>query len=339
MKIHSLLGLIAAALVLPAYAQQTPSSPPASDAPGATAARDALKKQEGDTDQTALLKQTLTAVDKQYSLIKRGKIQATYDLNYTYIGQEKINVDFNDGALTLFNIENDSSHAFTNTLSADYGLRDNLTASVSLPFVSKYSENPTTSGLSHSIGDIGVGARFQPWEARRGQLSTTFTGNLRLPTGRSPFKIDANQSLATGSGVAALTGGVNVNHIVDPVALFGSVNLSYSAAAKHLSQRRGTRILKRVDPGASISFGFGFAYALSYGISTSVSIQETISARTKLSFDDGSTFKTKTQTAGVLSLGLGYRVSPKTTLNFTAGIGLTSDSPNFSLGMSMPLSF
>ncbi|HJV82990.1 transporter [Noviherbaspirillum sp.] len=339
MKIHKLLGLIAAALVLPAYAQQESSSA-ASDAPGTAAAREALKQKEGDTDQTTLLKQTLTAVDKQYSLIKRGKIQATYDLNYTYIGQEKINANFSDGTLTLFNIENDSSHAITNTLSLDYGLRDNLTGSFSLPLVSKYSESPTSSGLSHSLGDIGIGARFQPWEAHRGKPSTTFTANLRLPTGRSPFKVDPNQSLATGSGVATLTGGLNVNHIVDPVALFGSFNVSYSTAAKHLSQRRdGNLVLNRVDPGASIGFGLGFAYALSYGISTSVSIQETISRGTKLHFDNGSVYRTKTQTAGVLSLGLGYRVSPKTTLNFTAGIGLTADSPNFSLGMSMPLSF
>jgi hypothetical protein len=339
MKIHSLSGLLAAVLALPVYAQQNPSSSPVGDASGAAAARDALKQQEGDTDQTALLKQTLTAVDKQYSLLKRGKLQATYDLSYTYIGQEKINAAFDSGTLTLFNIENDSSHTIINTLSTDYGLRDNLTGSLTLPILSKYSENPANSGLSHSIGDIGLGGRWQPAEVQRGRPSMTFTGNLRLPTGRSPFKVDASQGLATGSGVTTVTGGVNVNHIVDPVALFGSLNLSYSTAAEHLNQVRNGRILTRVEPGASISFGLGFAYALSYGISTSVSLQESISARTKLHFADGSILNTKTQTAGVLSFGLGYRVSPKTTINVTAGIGLTADSPNFTLGMSMPLSF
>jgi hypothetical protein len=41
----------------------------------------------------------------------------------------------------------------------------------------------------------------------------------------------------------------------------------------------------------------------------------------------------------VLSIGLGYRISPKTTLNVTTGIGLTADSPNLSLGLSLPLAF
>lgn len=339
MKMHTLIGFIAAALLLPAHAQQNPSSPSPNSGAGMAAARDALKQQEGDTDQSTLLKQTLTAVDKQYSLLKRGKLQLTYDLNYSYIGQERINADITSGQLTLFNIENDSSHTITNTLSADYGVRDNLTASVSVPLISKYSDNPAFSGTSHSIGDVALGVRWQPREVRRGEPSMTFNGGVRLPTGRSPWKVDVNQGLATGSGVTTFSAGMNLNHIVDPVALFGSVNLSYSLAANDLSQVRGARTLTRVDPGPSFGFGIGFAYALSYGISTSVSIQETISAGTKLRFADGTTIKTRTQTAGMLNFGLGYRISPKTTINITAGIGLSDDSPNFTLGLTMPLAF
>jgi Putative MetA-pathway of phenol degradation len=337
MKIHPWMGLVAAVLALPAHAQQNPAVPPGSES--TAAARDALKQKEGDTDQTMLLKQTLSAVDKQYSLLKRGKLQATYDLNYTYIGQEKINADISSGQLTLFNIENDSSHAITNTLSVDYGLRDNLTGSISLPLVSKYSQNPAFDGTSHSVGDIGLGVRWQPTETRRDRPSLTYTGNLRLPTGRSPFKVDADRGLATGSGVGTVSGGVNVTHIVDPVALFGSINLSYSLPAKHLSQLRQGHLLKEVRPGASFGFGVGFAYALSYNISTSFSLQESISAGSKLNFADGTSVKTRTQTAGILNIGLGYRVSPKTTVNITTGIGLTSDSPNFTIALSLPLAF
>ncbi|HJV75193.1 MAG TPA: transporter [Noviherbaspirillum sp.] len=339
MKVHPLLGLITAAMALPVYAQQSEAPASADNTPAASAARDALKKQEGDADQTAMLKQTLTAVDKQYSLLKRGKLQGTYDFNYSYIGQEKINADISSGKLTLFNIQNDSSHTITNTVSVDYGVRDNLTANLIVPIVSKYSENPAFTGFSHSIGDLGLGARWQPIEVKRGRPSMTFTGNVRLPTGKSPFKVVADQGLATGSGVTTFTGGMNVNHIVDPVALFGSVNLSYSLSANDLHQVRGSRVLTKVEPGMSLGFGFGFAYALSYGITTSVSLQESISAGTKLHFADGASGKTKTQTSGVLNFGLGYRVSPKTTVNITTGIGLTADSPNFSIGVSLPLAF
>lgn len=336
MKIRTLPAMLASvllALALPASAQE--AAKPAST----EAARDALAKQEGEGDQSALLKQTLTAVDKQYSLIRRHQFQFNYDLNYAYIGQEKIITDLSAGNITLFDIENTSSHTITNTFSADYGLLDNLTGNLTLPVQSKYSESGNTNGVSHTIGDISVGARWQPIPARRDKANLTLTGSLRLPTGRSPFKIVAGSGQATGNGVTSFSGGVNVNRIVDPVALFGSLGLTASLPAKHLSQVNNTRVLTRVAPGTAVNFGLGFAYALSYGISTTMSFQESISAGSKLSFRDGLTSKTNMQTSGMLNLGLGYRVSPKTTVNLSVGIGLTADSPNLSIDLSLPLAF
>ncbi|KQW88613.1 hypothetical protein ASC94_24745 [Massilia sp. Root418] len=334
MKVCTLPAMLAAAFLshaLPALAQSTPAS--------AEAARDALAKKEGEGDQSALLKQTLTAVDKQYSLIRRGQVQVSYDLNYSYIGQEKIVTDIGAGGLTLFEIENVSSHTVTNTLSADYGLLNNLTGNITLPLISKYAEAKGHSGVSNSIGDIALGARWQPMEARRDKPNMTVTGNVRLPTGRSPFKIIAGSGQATGGGVTAFSAGLNINRIVDPVALFGSLSVTASLPAKDLYQLNGSRTLTRVAPGHSVGFGIGFAYALSYGISTTISFQEAISAGSKLRFADGLNAKTSMQTSGMLNLGLGYRVSPKTTVNLSVGIGVTPDSPNLSVGMNLPLAF
>jgi hypothetical protein len=338
MKNRTLPYLLAAALLIHAVAasaQEGGAAQPAS----AEAARDALAKKEGEGDQSALLKQTLTAVDKQYTLIRRGQLQVSYDLNYSYIGQEKIVTDIGIGGLTLFEIENVSSHTITNSFSADYGILNNLTGNITLPLISKYAEARGHSGVSNSIGDISLGARWQPMEARRDQPNLTFTSNVRLPSGRSPFKIIAGSGEATGSGVTAISAGLNVNRIVDPVALFGSLNITGSLPAKDLFQLNGTRTLTRVQPGQSVGFGVGFAYALSYGISTTMSFQEAISAGSKLRFADGLETKTSMQTSAMLNLGLGYRVSPKTTVNLSVGIGLTTDSPNLSVGLNLPLAF
>jgi hypothetical protein len=342
--VNTVAAAVASALMVfavPASAQQTtPATPPAASAPAsADAARDALAKKEGEGDQSAVLKTALTAVDKQYSLIRRNQFQFSYDLSYSYIGQEKIITDLAGGGITLFDIENTSSHTITNTFSGDYGLLDNLTGNLTLPVISKYSESRGSSGVSNSLGDIGLGARFQPFEAKRDAPGLTLTGNVRLPTGRSPFKIIAGSGEATGAGVTAFTAGLNINRIVDPVALFGSINATASLPAKHLHQVNGTRILTKVQPGASIGFGMGFAYALSYGITTTVSFQESISAGSKLTFADGLVAKTTMQTSGILNMGLGYRVSPKTTINLSVGIGLTSDSPNLMVGLNVPLAF
>jgi hypothetical protein len=333
MKIRSLLAVaVCGLLVQPlAFAQQS-SAPATSDA-----VRDALAKKEGDADNTTLLKETLTAVDKQYSLIRKGQIQVNYELGYAYIGQEKINTDLSSGQATLFSIQNSNSHTVTNTLMLDYGLRNNLTANVSMPFISRYADNTGYSGVSHTIGDLGLNVRWQPHEVKRDEPTFTITGGVRLATGESPFKVDTEKGLATGSGINTLNLGANVTRIVDPVALFGSVNVGYGLPARHLNQVLYGSVLREVKPGASFGFGLGFAYALSYKITTSLSFQESIAARSTLTFENGNKAQTQTQSAGILSVGLGYRFSPKTTVNVTVGAGLTAAAPNLTLTMSMPL--
>ncbi|MEW6703425.1 MAG: transporter [Pseudomonadota bacterium] len=320
-----------------------PAAAPAS-APGADAARAALAKKEGDVDQAKLLKETLSSTDKRYSLIRKGKLASTYDLTYSYIGQQTIDVSFNDvGEISNFALTNTRGHTLTNTVSADYGVFDNLTANLTVPLVSRYSQSETFSGLTNAFGDISIGARFQPFALSRELPTLTTTAALRLPTGRSPFKTIQSQGLGTGNGYTAFTLGANVSKIVDPVALFGSLNFTLGAPAKHLSQRRGDRTLTEVRPGPALGFGFGFAYALSYNISTHLSFQQSISGRSKLTLVDDAgaarQARTTSQTSASVNLGLGVRVSPVTTVNFSVGVGLTSDTPDFTFGLNLPLHF
>lgn len=329
--------LIASSTLASAAFAQSAST--GSTANATDAARSALGKQEGDVDQATLLKQTLTAADKQYSLVKTGKMMVTYDLNYSYTGQQQIDAKFTDSTLTLFKIENTRAHTITNTVSVDYGLRDNLTGTVAVPLVSKYSESTSFSGMSHAFGDLQLGLRWQPFELRRDTPSMTASATLRLPTGRSPYRTDATKNLSTGSGTTGVTFGVNTSKIIDPIALFGSASFGFSLPAKNLSQVRDGVVLRELQPGPSVGFGGGFAYALSYDVSTTMSIQETLSFPSRLRFADGTSVRTSVQTSGMFNMGLGVRTSPSNTLNFTVGIGLTSDSPDFTLGLNMPLNF
>lgn len=326
-------GVLLAALACSAFAQ------PNGD--GSEAVRNALGKQEGDVDQSDLLKETLTSKDKQYSLLKKGKVAATYDLTYAYIGQQSIDAQFDSDTsqLTLFKINNTRSHTFTHTVSVDYGLLNNLTGNFSASLVDRYSESSSFSGLSHSLGDMTFGARWQPFELERDAPTITASGTVRLPTGRSPYRTDASKDLATGSGTTAFTGGLNFSKVVDPVALFGSANFTYSLAAQHLQQYRSGKTLSSVKPGPSFGYGVGFAYALSYDISVNFALQHSISWASTLRFDDGTKYRTSLQNSAVMNYGMGIRFSPTFTMNVTLGVGLTSDSPDFTLGVNVPLNF
>jgi len=320
----------------------TPANPSTPSAP--TDARDALKKQAGDVDQSTLLKETLTKTDRQYSLLKAGRLATNYDLNYTYISTESIDIGLDTtGAIDLFKIENTRSHAFTNSIALEYGLLDNLTLSGTFPLVSKFTQSDQYGGIVTGLGDLNFGARYQPFVQTPGGPTFTFTGSVGLPTGRSPFRTIAGSNLSTGSGYATGTLGMNASQVLDPVALFGSLNFTVSPGVSHLYQAHQDTTLTGVRPGKTIGWGAGFTYALSYNISTSVSFQESVTTGSTITYLDKSktsqTRGTAQQTAAILNFGLGVRVSPKTTLNLSAGIGLTTDSPDFSLGLNLPLTF
>lgn len=329
--------LLPITLLLCAPLAQAQTQTPSPD--GKDAAREALAKQAGEGDQSALLRSALTAQDKQYSLIRKGKWALTYDLSYAYVGAQQINARFTDAILTLFDIQNTRSHTITNSFSADYGVLDNMTANVNVPLVSKFSESENYSGMVNGFGDIALGLRWQPMSLSRDSASYTTSTTLRLPTGRSPFKVVTGQGLSTGSGYTALSLGANASKVMDPVALFGSLSLTLGAPVRDLNQQLNGATLTGVDPGASFGFGMGFAYALSYKVSTTVSFQETISAKTKLILGDGSSRRTSTQTSGALSFGLGLRATPQSTLNVSVGVGLGPDAPAFTLGLNVPLNF
>ena len=325
-------------------APDAPAPVPGAPAPPADA-REALKKQAGDVDQSTLLKETLTKTDRQYSLLRAGRLGSNYDLNYSYIGTESIDVGLDTtGAIDLFKIENTRSHTITNSFSIDYGLMDNLTLSGTFPFVSKFTQSNEFGGIANALGDVSFGARYQPFAQTPGGPTFTFTGNLGLPTGRSPFRTVSGSNLSTGSGYTTGTLGMNASQVLDPVALFASINLTASPGVSHLHQKHtGDTFLTAVHPGKSIGWGAGFTYALSYNVSTSVSFQETVTTASTIDYLDASNVAksrpTTQQTAAILNFGLGLRLSPKTTVNLSAGIGLTTDSPDFSLGLDVPLTF
>lgn len=333
---HTLLVALSAMAMTSSFAQEASKDP----INAAEAVRSALAKKEGEGDNQKLLQDTLTAKDRQYSLLKAGKYAMAWDASYAYSGVRQINNDVTTNALIVNNLK---SHTLTNNFSLDYGLRDDFAVNVSAPFVGRYSQSDTTDGKVSDMGDISVGARFQPLPMDKDLPTITLNTSVRLPTGSSPFKTFNAEGLSSGSGYTAVTGGVNVSKIMDPAALFGSVSVTYNLKASDLYQNRNGARLIEVDPGASISFGAGFASALSYKVSTSLAYQQTISNRSKLTYLKADNTKTVAKSVGstsaMLNFGLGLRYTPVSTLNFTFGVGLTSDSPDFTFGVNMPLSF
>lgn len=313
-------------------------------------AANALQQKEGDATQETNLQEVFTSNERQYSLIKKGEISTFYDLDYSYYRDSQINASMDEGQLFQLRVDEDASHTITNTITAQYGLLDNLTLSASIPLVAKSDnlKDATTAGL----GDINLGARWEPFPLKAGRLPLILFGSLSTKTGDSPYEINPETDLSTGKGYYSVGVGASTRKYIDPVVLFASVSANYGFKESGLNQVRGGagnpitgeggdnkggRVLDSFEPGITGGFSFGFAYSFNYDVSLTMSYQQSFNTNTSFTYTSGEKYKAADQTSSVFAVALGVRVNPETIVNGTLGIGLTEDAPDVSLGLSFPL--
>ncbi|WP_291341123.1 hypothetical protein [Acinetobacter sp. UBA801] len=302
---------------------------------GAQAASSALQQQEGDATKEANLEEVFTSNERQYSLMKQGEISSYYDIDYTYYRDTQLDLEMAQGQLYQLRVQENASHALTNTFTAQYGLRDNLTLSASLPLVAKSDllKDATAAGL----GDISLGARWEPFPLKAGRLPLILFANLSTKTGDSPYEINPVKDLSTGKGYYSAGIGASTRKYIDPVVLFASASANYGFKESDLNQKRGGRVIEEFEPGISGGFAFGFAYSFNYDVSMTMSYQQSFNTGSEFFYEGGESYSPADQTSSTLAISLGVRVSPETIVNGTVGIGLTEDAPDVSLGLSFPL--
>ena len=295
----------------------------------------ALQQQEGDASQEANLQEVFSSNDRQYSLIKKGEISSFYDIDYTYYRDTQLDMEMAQGQLYQLRVQENATHSMTNTFTVQYGVMDNLTFSASVPLVAKTDllKDTSTAGL----GDISLGARWEPFPLKQGRLPLILFGNLSTKTGDSPYEINAVNDLATGKGYYSAGIGASTRKYIDPVVLFASVSANYGFKETDLNQRRGSRVIEEFEPGISGGFAFGFAYSFNYDVSLTMSYQQSFNTGAEFTYSSGESYSPADQTSSTLAISLGVRVSPETIVNGTVGLGLTEDAPDVSLGLSFPL--
>lgn len=304
------------------------------DEPSVDQAREALSKKDDDADSAKALEEVFQAAEKSYTLLKKGERTLTYGFDYSLVRDTQIQTVRTGNNVFSVIGQSEAQHTFTNSFTFDYGVWDNLTFSVRLPFIAKYDTERDLN--AYSLGDLSASLRWQPWTSVRGKPVTTLYATLGLPTGTSPYDINNESDLSTGSGYYSVGGGANLSYVIDPVVLFSSLGYTYNIPVTDIDQVRGGRRLEEVDPGSTLSFSMGFAYALSYDVSLSTSYQMAQTFKPTYSFAD-ETLEGTEQTSAVMNFSLGLRTSPDYIVNINAGFGMTEDSPDVLLGVSMPL--
>ncbi|ABC28995.1 conserved hypothetical protein [Hahella chejuensis KCTC 2396] len=298
-------------------------------------AREALTKQEDDADSAKQLEEVFQAAEKNYSLLKKGKMSLTYAFDYSYFGDQRLDIDIVNGSFRNFDVTPAAQHTFTNTFTFDYGVLDNLTLSTRVPLSTKYD---TETELNNSdVGDVSLTARWQPFAYVPGKPSYTLFSTFKSKTGVSPYEIDVKRQLSSGSGYYSFSVGGSFSKVLDPVVIFSSVSYTFPLKETDLNQVRGGQRLVSVEPANSLSLSAGFSYALSYDVSLSVSSQLSYSDETVLTFHNGNKAVAQDQVSSLMSFAMGIRVSETKIINTSVGFGLTEDSPDVTIGVSIPI--
>ncbi len=222
----------------------------------------------------------------------------------------------------------------------------NLTFNTSFPIVNKVDSQSNQEDVEVSdLGDMSVGCLYQPFKSGNGFPSIILRMSGGLPTGRSPYKIDLNNSkdLATGSGYYSLTTGVSISKPVDPVFMFGGMSFTRNFQVDDLNSKTGTQgelgfYLAKVIPGNVYSFNLGLAFSLSYKVSLNFGYSISFIDKSKYIYTSGPV-ETERGIRSTLSIGTGWNITPKRNISFSLGIGLTNNDSDFSFSVRIPFKF
>ncbi len=133
---------------------------------------------------------------------------------------------------------------------------------------------------------------------------------------------DSENGVSLSSDFHEIIGSISAIKRQDPFAFVG--RLSYEHAFENDNIQPGDR------------FGVGVAAFLAASPETSLSLSLNASYRDDLEFN-GNTINGSDENQAVISFGVSSILARGTLLNFTAGAGLTDDSPDYSVFLSLPV--
>lgn len=171
----------------------------------------------------------------------------------------------------------------------------------------------------HGIGDLEVG--LAKTVLREGRLRPDLIARVAWGTQSGQR---TNNKVALTSSVNELRGSLTASKQQDPLAFFATLSYTRPFTDDH------------IRPGDRLGFGLGAALAASPETALNVAFNQSFSddVRVRGRVIDGSD-----ATEASLSFGISSALSRNVLLSLTAGAGLTEDSPDYFVGVSLPVRF
>ena len=206
-------------------------------------------------------------------------------------------------------------------LEARLGLPGGWMIGAAIPF---FHRDISGVGTNTGIGDASAAV----WMSFFEQDGTwpSLVGSIRygMPTGEDI----GDDPVALGSGFHRVTSRIASVKTVDPIAFFGDLSYTHFFADT----------ISGVDLDRSDVFGFGLGSNLA--VTPDVSISASIDFAFENEFEiEGVGVRGSDTTIGLFTLGAGIVLTGDIFLSLSGGVGITDDSPDVIIGVSLPIRF
>lgn len=275
----------------------------------------------------------------------------------------------------LIDVRQVKAIGLTGALTARYGVSNRFELEARVPYVWNSTDTVSREILTGSaqdkvfkadgrgLGDIEVSARYQL--NRGGADKPYYIAWLRYKSasGRDPFEVTTDcltrcvgnttgtglpLQLPTGSGFQALQPGLTWLYPSDPVVFFGGVSWLHNFKRSNVSRTvlsgapEGYPQTTREPIGevaAGDIFGFNIGAGLALNEKAAISLGYDMSVVGKLQQNGKDAPGAVRTILGTLIVGGTYRISERTSLNVSLGVGVTRDTPDASLTVRVPTTF
>jgi hypothetical protein len=341
----------------PAWAQsQQPSSGAAVGAERSSAPVGEERKEEKKAARP------VTTVEQGGALLPAWRLVVEPFFEYDHISSQNVSISgfsvFEAILIGQFSVNQIKRDIFIPGVNLRLGMKR---AELSLRIPYYFESNQYVSGVSsqsvgvektvsdNSLGDLESYLYYQllkegTW--RRWVPDTVVRVGARFPTGQDPYSIKREYlpqfggyipvGFPTGTGAWGTSVGVTFIKSADPAVLFVNFAYYYNFARDVGVAGNPPVNYGDIKLGNTFEYSIGLIFALQERLSLNFSLLERVTTSTT---SNGRTLPNTNLNAIVFNIGSTYVVSPRFTLDFLVGIGLSDDAPQVSALVRMPISF
>lgn len=239
------------------------------------------------------------------AVLPGGVVEVTPSLSWAYSGSDSLN---------------SSDSILGAALDARAGLQGGWMVGATVPFVRRDVDG---LGEESGLGDISVSLWKSLLDGSQGQPALVARLRYTAPTGKDL----GDQAVPLGGGFHRLGGSLTAVKTMDPVAFYGTVSYDTPIGSD----------IDGLDLDRSGIFGAGA------GVSLAVSPTVSASAGLDFGWEDAPTLGGVpiggNRTYGQVELGVGVVLKRNLFLNVGGAVGVTDDSPDIVVGISLPYRF